>query len=440
MSATLFPEYISYDGIRWARQQMSLLRTPLQQKVLLDIACHFNGLGEAWPGLERLAREAQKTVRSISRVISQIQELGILQVLKNMGRGRTNIYRAVGWATGQSCPAKHDSHVVLSTTQESSKDTNEHIIEERRREPTIFPNINHSLNQRESATQEKNRKFAARDDDRASPPAPPLSPDFWDGGPTIEPDVIPELPADFTWAPPSEPFPGDLEDHEPCDPSPERDQPSRRPDPPRNTRPAPDPVERQAKAKPAGLDPQTMIDIWNAAVEGTPLGKVRELSAWRARMLRQLAQSPLRQSRKAWQAVCAYIAGSPFHRGERREDAYPTKFDQVLRANWVLEILEEMQAKAEAYDAELKAQGISKPADDVVWERPHRPPAEPKLGADDLPVLTRKEILAIEPDLAKVMGPESPVPEVEARLCRQMVMILHASGALGAKAYVDVRH
>jgi hypothetical protein len=445
MSATLelpfLPrKWISHEGMHWLTEQSRHLETPLQHQVLFEIACCFNKAGEAYPSIGRIAVEVKKTARSVSRVLSRLRELGVLRILPNMSRVRTNIYRAVGWLTGQSSRGDHDSRVVGTTTQVSSKETSEEIIEERRREPTFSQTINHPLNQRERATQEKNRKVPARDDDRASPPAPPLSPDFWDGGPTIEPDVIPELPADFTWAPPSEPFPGDLEDHEPCDPSPERDQPTRRPDPPRNTRPAPDPVERQAKAKRASLDPQTMIDIWNTAVEGTPLAKVRELSSWRARMLRQMAQSPLRQSRKAWQAVCAYIAGSPFHRGERREDAYPTKFDQVLRANWVLEILEEMQAKAEAYDAELKAQGISKPADDVVWERPRRPPAEPKLGADDLPVLTRKEILAIEPDLAREMGPESSVPEVEARLCQQMVMILHASGALGTKPYIDVRH
>jgi hypothetical protein len=440
MSATLGGKYVSYDGMHWLSEQARRLQTPLQHQVLFEVARHFNNMGEAYPSIGLIAKEVKKTARSVSRVLGQLRALGVLRILPNMSRVRTNVYRAVGWLTGQSSRGDHDSGVVPPTTQESSKETNEHIIEERRREPTIFPNINHQENQRERASQEKNRKVPARDDARAAPPAPPLSPDFWDGGPTIEPDVIPELPADFAWAPPSEPFPGDLEDHEPCDPSPERDQPSRRPDPPRHTRPEPAPVQRQAKAKPGELDPDQMVAIWNEAVRDTPLASVREVSPWRARMLRQLADSPLRQSVKAWRAVCAYIASSPFHRGERREDAYPTRFDQVLRGNWVLEILEEMQAKAEAYDAELKAQGIGKPMDDVVWERPRRQPAEPKLDTDELPVMTRKEIIAIEPDLAREMGPEHPDPEVEARICQQMVTILRASGALGTKPYVDVRH
>lgn len=71
-------------------------RTDLSQSetlVALALADHADDDGECWPSLERIAVKARLKKRQTQRVIQRLEELGVIQVERAVGRRNTNCYR-----------------------------------------------------------------------------------------------------------------------------------------------------------------------------------------------------------------------------------------------------------------------------------------------------------------------------------------------------------
>ncbi len=60
--------------------------------VLLAIADFCNSGGEAWPGINRLAEMAGIKRRQLRRSLCKLESFGELKIVRNKGRGHTNLY------------------------------------------------------------------------------------------------------------------------------------------------------------------------------------------------------------------------------------------------------------------------------------------------------------------------------------------------------------
>jgi hypothetical protein len=60
--------------------------------MMLALADHANDDGVSWPGIDRLAQRARVSVRQAQVIIAALIESGELHVLRNAGRGYTNLY------------------------------------------------------------------------------------------------------------------------------------------------------------------------------------------------------------------------------------------------------------------------------------------------------------------------------------------------------------
>lgn len=73
--------------------------TPAAKLILVGIANHANDAGEAWPSRELLATYGNCSIRSVSRHIGELTDLGELEVFQNEGPGRSdrrpNLYRII---------------------------------------------------------------------------------------------------------------------------------------------------------------------------------------------------------------------------------------------------------------------------------------------------------------------------------------------------------
>lgn len=71
-------------------------RTDLSQSetlVALALADHSDDSGECWPSLERIAAKARLQKRQTQRVVQRLEEIGLVQVERAVGRRNTNCYR-----------------------------------------------------------------------------------------------------------------------------------------------------------------------------------------------------------------------------------------------------------------------------------------------------------------------------------------------------------
>lgn len=85
------------------------IKSKAELLVLLAIADHVNENGEAWPGTDSLAYKSRCTQRGVIKIISKLISVGKLDVQRNAGPRKTNIYRIlIGGVNGvhpeQGCP------------------------------------------------------------------------------------------------------------------------------------------------------------------------------------------------------------------------------------------------------------------------------------------------------------------------------------------------
>jgi hypothetical protein len=73
----------------WERTDLSQSQT----LVALALADHADDEGECWPSLDRVAEKSRLKKRQTQRVIQQLEQIGILQVERAVGRRNTNCYR-----------------------------------------------------------------------------------------------------------------------------------------------------------------------------------------------------------------------------------------------------------------------------------------------------------------------------------------------------------
>ena len=73
--------------------------------VLLALAAHVNPGGTAWPSIERLAKLARTSPRTVKRAIKELEALGEVTVLRQAAKNGTNLYRLdVGRGVGNLTP------------------------------------------------------------------------------------------------------------------------------------------------------------------------------------------------------------------------------------------------------------------------------------------------------------------------------------------------
>jgi len=216
-----------------------------------------------------------------------------------------------------------------------------------------------------------------------------------------------------------------------------------------------------------------MARIWNTAMRGTPIPQVN-LTPPRRRSARRIFREACRGKMVVWQMTCDLIAGSPRFRGERNGSGFENwraTWDWLMAGDRCLNLIEEKMAERDAYNADLRRQGIE--PNNGVWserfqawmpKQPDGTPSTPEeadeqmktlfgnqkkltsagLDATKLPTLTRRQILAINPRADAILGPPNPHPELEAQLCAVAVKWLRAAGELpehlgGGEALVNVR-
>jgi hypothetical protein len=85
--------------------------TGTNRLVLLAIAYHMNQHhDEAWPSIETLAADVNRSVRQVKRAIQELQEAGEVEVGEGRGRGNVNTYRIT---------IKGDTHDTFSTQNDT---------------------------------------------------------------------------------------------------------------------------------------------------------------------------------------------------------------------------------------------------------------------------------------------------------------------------------
>jgi len=73
---------MSIEAVTWAFRQK--LDEPTAKLVLLGIDDKYNeDRGYAWPSMERLADMADCTQRTVSRKISMLEELGVIETIRH---------------------------------------------------------------------------------------------------------------------------------------------------------------------------------------------------------------------------------------------------------------------------------------------------------------------------------------------------------------------
>ena len=89
---------MSFEALNWVRKHSKARGT--EMAVLLLIADNMNKAGEAWPGVDRLAREVGRSPRQVLRIIDNLVSLGELERVSHGARvpGRPfrhqpNLYR-----------------------------------------------------------------------------------------------------------------------------------------------------------------------------------------------------------------------------------------------------------------------------------------------------------------------------------------------------------
>src|SRR6185437_5276459 len=86
------------DRINLVHDRIMRDLTGTQCKVLLSLIRHADTVGEAFPGLEKMARAVGTTPRKISQAIHDLRLMGMVEVVGNTdagGRGRSAIYRLI---------------------------------------------------------------------------------------------------------------------------------------------------------------------------------------------------------------------------------------------------------------------------------------------------------------------------------------------------------
>jgi len=86
------------DRINLVHDRIMRDLTGTQCKVLLSLIRHADAVGEAFPGLEKMARAVGTTPRKISQAIHDLRLMGMVEVVGNTdagGRGRSAIYRLI---------------------------------------------------------------------------------------------------------------------------------------------------------------------------------------------------------------------------------------------------------------------------------------------------------------------------------------------------------
>lgn len=63
--------------------------------VLLALADFATDEGLAWPSIEALAQKARISVRNAQYILRELEEAGEIEITRNAGRGKTNLYRIV---------------------------------------------------------------------------------------------------------------------------------------------------------------------------------------------------------------------------------------------------------------------------------------------------------------------------------------------------------
>lgn len=82
---------MSFAAIQWVLEHSEAGGS--ERLLLLVIAHHANEQGEAWPGIQRLARSTRKDARWVKRLLRRLEASGELQIVQGGGAGRPNTYR-----------------------------------------------------------------------------------------------------------------------------------------------------------------------------------------------------------------------------------------------------------------------------------------------------------------------------------------------------------
>ena len=80
--------------------------------VWLVLALHANGLGCAWPSIERLAAEAGKSRSTIDRALRELRESGDLVIEPGLGRGNGSRYHLKIRQSDVLSDGKHVSQTI----------------------------------------------------------------------------------------------------------------------------------------------------------------------------------------------------------------------------------------------------------------------------------------------------------------------------------------
>lgn len=435
----------SPHGEAWADAMVQYCRPGTMQAEILRLsASTFDLFGRGYPTAGTIADWAIKSERGVRRTLKQLVQEGLILLRKE---GRRVWIIACHWFIGDPAdrrlPRVPRSTFADSRSPKPDSESAEDYRDDHTEEDTCTTNI-FEINQNQTVRGcGENRDFreAAHRPPQAADPAPK----GWESeGPAGEPPEGPPFDPDFD--------PGDLPECQ-FDPGPLFDVPGQATSPRRaqapDPAPEPRPARRQAPPPPARHGPQqasddlirptpeAMREVWNEAVKDTPIPRVLGMTDKRYRRARQVMREACRDHLETWEDLCRWIAGDPFHRGERNgqgHENWVATFDYVLQPGRMLELVEKLVAKRRAYDAECEAAGVFNAA--ATMPEPLGKPVLDKQDTDrmaaTLPVLTRKQILEIDPTQIETLKTthELPDPVAEAQACAWVVRIMAEFGLL----------
>lgn len=430
--------YCSTCGARWVYTYLANFSGEIETKFAVWLSNHFDDDLVCWPSLSGFAEWSGCDVRSARRAMRRLQARGFIEEIteaqipnaktrERHAAGRhhksVKIYRALTPAIGsknyaqgcgaEDCPVPKTRTRVPKTGAPVSDKLNTEISNELRKKGRV----------RESQNPVADAPSAAN-------AAPPSQVEQVDGLQDEIPDWVtadwgsdPHYDRRATNDEPAQPEPADLKPGQ-C----KATLPAGQGDLLGDIAPVP--------AKPGQLSPDAMRKAWNDAVKGTGIPRAMELDDRRRRRLQAIAKSPCNQSMANWERICKFVAGDPFHRGERNGEHHPnwrSSLDYIIRPGVALKILEDLHARWELHEADRKQHGIYTPqADDFAQPAPlsvaemqalHRPEVDGALHKGVLPVLTMDEILSIEPGLKNELPAMKSAAE-EAEWCRLTVKLM----------------